>query len=78
MGPHLAGAVSYTHLDVYKSQDIKGEEVLRVLLYQDSKAVPMISLLEKSLGDRTAGDYFTHFLSSKTLSIFYYYADFLR
>jgi len=34
--------------------DIKGEEVLRVLLYQDSKAVPMISLLEKSLGDRTA------------------------
>lgn len=26
--------------------DIKGEEVLRVLLYQDSKAVPMISLLE--------------------------------
>ena len=34
--------------------DIKGENVLRVLLYQDSKAVPMISLLEKSLGDRTA------------------------
>ena len=34
--------------------DIKGEEVLRVLLYQDSKAVPMISLLEKSLGDRPA------------------------
>ena len=34
--------------------DIKGEEALRVLLYQDSKAVPMISLLEKSLGDRTA------------------------
>ena len=27
--------------------DIKGEEVLRVLLYQDSKAVPMISLLEQ-------------------------------
>ena len=25
-----------------------------MLLYQDSKAVPMISLLEKSLGDRTA------------------------
>ena len=34
--------------------DIKGEEVLRVLLYQDSKAVPMVSLLEKALGDRTA------------------------
>ena len=27
--------------------DIKGENVLRVLLYQDSKAVPMISLLEQ-------------------------------
>ena len=34
--------------------DIKGEEVLRVLLYQDSRAVPMVSLLEKALGDRTA------------------------
>ena len=34
--------------------DIYPEQVLRVLLYQDSKAVPMISLLEKSLGDRTA------------------------
>ena len=34
--------------------DIKGENVLRVLLYQDSKAVPMISLLGKALGDRTA------------------------
>mgnify|MGYP000528546122 CR=1 FL=1 len=34
--------------------DIHPEQVLRVLLYQDSKAVPMISLLEKSLGDRTA------------------------
>ena len=34
--------------------DIKGEEVLRVLLYQDSKAVPMVSLLGKALGDRTA------------------------
>ena len=40
--------------------DIKGEEVLRVLLYQDSKAVPMISLLEKSLGDRTAGGRHVH------------------
>ena len=34
--------------------DIKGENVLRVLLYQDSKAVPMVSLLGKALGDRTA------------------------
>ena len=34
--------------------DIKGENVLRVLLYQDSKAVPMVSLLGKALGDSTA------------------------
>jgi len=34
--------------------DIKGEDVLRVLLYQDSKAVPMVPLLEKALGDHTA------------------------
>ena len=46
--------------------DIKGEEVLRVLLYQDSKAVPMISLLEKSLGDRTAAD--TLILTPRTVS----------
>ena len=34
--------------------DIKGENVLRVLLYQDNKAVPMVSLLGKALGDSTA------------------------
>lgn len=34
--------------------DIKGEEVLRVLLYQDSKSVPLISLAEKAIGDRVA------------------------
>lgn len=34
--------------------DIRPEQVLRVLLYQDSKAVPMISLLEKAVGDSTA------------------------
>mgnify|MGYP000131641044 CR=1 FL=1 len=51
------GASSAAGMDPYllaNAADIKGEEVLRVLLYQDSKAVPMISLLEKSLGDRTA------------------------
>lgn len=46
--------------------DIKGEEVLRVLLYQDSKAVPMISLLEKSLGERAAAD--TLILTPRTVS----------
>ena len=34
--------------------DIKGEEVLRVLLYQDGKSVPLISLAEKAIGDRVA------------------------
>ena len=34
--------------------DIKGKEVLRVLLYQDSKSVPLISLAEKAIGDRVA------------------------
>ena len=34
--------------------DIKGENVLRVLLYQDSKSVPLISLAEKAIGDRVA------------------------
>ena len=34
--------------------DIKGENVLRVLLYQDSKSVPVVSLLEKALGDHVS------------------------
>ena len=34
--------------------DIRGEDVLRVLLYQDHKGVPMIPLLEKALGDNAA------------------------
>ena len=34
--------------------DIRGQDVLRVLLYQDSRNVPVVSLLERSLGDRTS------------------------
>ena len=34
--------------------DIRGEDVLRVLLYQDHKGVPMIPLLEKALGEKSA------------------------
>ena len=34
--------------------DIRPEQVLRVLLYQDSRNVPVVSLLERSLGDRTS------------------------
>lgn len=34
--------------------DIRGQDVLRVLLYQDSRNVPVVSLLERSLGDHTS------------------------
>ena len=34
--------------------DIHPDQVLRVLLYQDSKSVPLISLAEKAIGDRVA------------------------
>lgn len=34
--------------------DIQREDVLRALIYQDGKNVPLVSLLEKSLGDSTA------------------------
>lgn len=34
--------------------DIRGEDVLRVLLYQDHKGVPMIPLLEKALEEKSA------------------------
>ena len=34
--------------------DIRGENVLRILLYQDHKGVPMVPLLEKALVDHTA------------------------
>ena len=33
--------------------DIRREEVLRVLLYQDVRSLPVISLLERALGDST-------------------------
>lgn len=34
--------------------DIRGENVLRVLLYQDSRSIPMAALLEKALGDHVS------------------------
>ena len=34
--------------------DIKGEDVLRILLYQDKKQMPLVPLLEKTLGDAAA------------------------
>lgn len=34
--------------------DVKGEEVLRILLYQDKKQPPLVPMLEKALGDTAA------------------------
>lgn len=34
--------------------DIKQEDVLRVLIYQDAKNVPLVTMLEKAVGDGTA------------------------
>ena len=45
----LANAAGAHH-----AADIHPEQVLRVLLYQDSKSVPLISLAEKAIGDRVA------------------------
>lgn len=33
--------------------DVRGEDVLRILLYQDKKQVPLTALLEKALGEAT-------------------------
>lgn len=33
--------------------DVKGEDVLRILFYQDKKQVPLTALLEKTLGEAT-------------------------
>ena len=33
--------------------DVKGEDVLRILFYQDKKQVPLTALLEKALGEAT-------------------------
>jgi len=39
---------------IYCRTLVDGNKVLRVLLYQDSKSVPLISLAEKAIGDRVA------------------------
>ena len=35
--------------------DIRPDEVLRALVYQDNRSIPLTSLLEKALGDSTTG-----------------------
>lgn len=41
----------FTPFVLSNAADIRGEDVLRVLLYQDKKQMPLVSMLEKSLGD---------------------------
>lgn len=43
----------WTSFVLSNAADIKGEEVLRILFYQDKKQVPLTALLEKTLGEAT-------------------------
>ncbi len=44
----------FTPFVLSNAADVRGEEVLRILLYQDKKQMPLISLLDKTLGDAAA------------------------
>ena len=41
----------FTPFVLNNAADIRGEDVLRILLYQDKKLMPLVPLLEKTLGD---------------------------
>lgn len=43
----------WTSFVLSNAADVKGEEVLRILFYQDKKQVPLTALLEKTLGEAT-------------------------
>ena len=43
----------WTPFVVSNAADVKGEDVLRILFYQDKKQVPLTALLEKTLGEAT-------------------------
>ena len=43
----------WTSFVLSNAADVKGEEVLRILFYQDKKQVPLTALLEKTLGEVT-------------------------
>ena len=43
----------WTPFVLSNAADVKGEDVLRILFYQDKKQVPLTTLLEKALGEAT-------------------------
>lgn len=43
----------WTPFVLSNAADVKGEDVLRILFYQDKKQVPLTALLEKALGEAT-------------------------
>ena len=43
----------WTSFVLSNAADVRGEEVLRILFYQDKKQVPLTALLEKTLGEAT-------------------------
>ena len=47
----------WTPFILSNAEDVRGEDVLRVLLYQDKKQLPVNSLLEKTLGASAAALY---------------------
>ena len=44
----------FTPFTLCSPADVKGEDVLRILLYQDRQQLPIQALLEKALGDNAA------------------------
>ena len=51
-GRHLRR--EFTPFTLCSPADVKGEDVLRILLYQDRQQLPIQALLEKALGDNAA------------------------
>lgn len=43
----------WTTFVLSNAADVRGEDVLRILFYQDKKQVPLTALLEKALGEAT-------------------------
>ena len=44
----------WTTFVLSNAADVRGEDVLRILLYQDRQQLPILALLEKALGDNAA------------------------
>ena len=46
----------FTPFTLCSPADVKGEDVLRILLYQDKKQMPLVPLLDKALGEVVPAD----------------------